>query len=169
MMVKMEHVLMLAIVLLILYHFIGRCGCANGVVNGFSVGAEATGLPTLRQRADLTKMMKNVEELWLQGSCGADRDKLNPFISEKFQGTWIDGSRYDKEQALSTDDNTNCELGEVDIKFFGENIAIAYGSESSYDENNNKVCLVWTDTWLKSNEEDGWQIIAAQDAIELCK
>ena len=38
MMVKMEHVLMLAIVLLILYHFIGRCGCANGVVNGFSVG-----------------------------------------------------------------------------------------------------------------------------------
>ncbi len=36
-MVKMEHVLMLAIVLLILYHFMGRCGCGS---NGFSVGGK---------------------------------------------------------------------------------------------------------------------------------
>ena len=34
---KIEHVLMLAIVLLILYHFMGRCNCFN---NGFRVGGE---------------------------------------------------------------------------------------------------------------------------------
>ena len=34
--IKVEHVLILAIVVFLLYHFIGRCGCNNG----FSVGGE---------------------------------------------------------------------------------------------------------------------------------
>lgn len=33
---KMEHVLMLIIVVFILYHFMGRCSCRNG----FRVGAQ---------------------------------------------------------------------------------------------------------------------------------
>ena len=37
---KMEHVLMFVIVAFVLYHFMGRCRCANRVVNGFNVGGQ---------------------------------------------------------------------------------------------------------------------------------
>ena len=37
---NMEHVLMFVIVAFVLYHFMGRCQCTNGVVNGFSVGIQ---------------------------------------------------------------------------------------------------------------------------------
>ena len=37
---KMEHVLMFVIVAFLLYHFMGRCSCANRVVNGFNVGGQ---------------------------------------------------------------------------------------------------------------------------------
>jgi hypothetical protein len=35
---SVEHILMFVIVAFLLYHLVGRCGCANGVVDGFSVG-----------------------------------------------------------------------------------------------------------------------------------
>ena len=37
--VKVEHILMFVIIAFLLYHLVGRCSCANGVVDGFSVGA----------------------------------------------------------------------------------------------------------------------------------
>jgi hypothetical protein len=54
----------------------------------------------------------------------------------------------------------------VKIRFFGDNLAIAYGSESrvkTKDGKDSVETLIWTDTWLK---RDGrWQIIAAEDLI----
>ena len=38
--VKVEHVLILAIVAFLLYHFVGRCNCFNG--NGFRVGGRSS-------------------------------------------------------------------------------------------------------------------------------
>ena len=53
------------------------------------------------------------------------------------------------------------------IRFFGDNLAIAYGTEShvktSKDGKDYVETLIWTDTWLKRN--DRWQIIAAEDLI----
>ena len=50
------------------------------------------------------------------------------------------------------------------MRFFGDSIAIAYGSESRIrkgaDGKEARRCQVWTDTWLKRNGQ--WRIVAAQ-------
>ena len=40
--VKVEHVLILVIAAFMLYHLVGKCGCTNGLVDGFSVGIETS-------------------------------------------------------------------------------------------------------------------------------
>ena len=37
---KMEHFLLFVVAAFLLYHLMGGCGCANGVVDGFSVGGQ---------------------------------------------------------------------------------------------------------------------------------
>jgi Domain of unknown function (DUF4440) len=58
-----------------------------------------------------------------------------------------------------------CRLGEVNVHFFGDNLAVLYGSESRIgkdaDGTERIKTLIWTDTWLKRNGQ--WQIVAAQD------
>jgi hypothetical protein len=55
--------------------------------------------------------------------------------------------------------------------FFGEDVAIIYGSEQAIGKDKTnpdaKQCQVWTDTWLKRNGK--WQIAAAQDNKVDCK
>jgi hypothetical protein len=49
--------------------------------------------------------------------------------------------------------------------FFGDKIAVVYGSENAIrktpDGQEHTRTLIWTDTWLKRN--GSWQIVAAQD------
>jgi len=94
-------------------------------------------------------------------------------FSDEFQGTRPDGTRYGKEQAMSTNiknPDRQCQLGDVKIQFFGETVAIAYGNENSIRKDSDGKefirCLSWTDTWLKRDGK--WQIIAAQDAVVKC-
>jgi hypothetical protein len=58
-----------------------------------------------------------------------------------------------------------CEIYEVTVHFFGDAIAILYGSESAVHVEvggrRHKVKLTWTDTCLKRHGI--WQIVAAQD------
>ncbi len=58
-----------------------------------------------------------------------------------------------------------CEIYEVTVHFFGDTIAVLYGSESAVHVEGggrrHKVKLTWTDTWLKRHGI--WQIVAAQD------
>jgi Domain of unknown function (DUF4440) len=112
------------------------------------------------------------EAKWANSSCSPQPD-LKEFIADDFQGTTTKGNRYTKPETITTDINAlagNCELGDVKVRFFGDSIAIAYGSESripkSKDGKDTKRCQVWTDTWLKRNGQ--WQIIAAQDTIISC-
>jgi hypothetical protein len=55
--------------------------------------------------------------------------------------------------------------------FFGETVAIIYGSEHAIGKDKTrpdaKVCQVWTDTWLKRDGK--WQIVASQDNRVDCK
>jgi hypothetical protein len=39
--ISVEHVLMFVIAAFLLYHFMSGCSCANGVADGFSVGAQS--------------------------------------------------------------------------------------------------------------------------------
>jgi hypothetical protein len=58
-----------------------------------------------------------------------------------------------------------CTLYEVTVHFFGDAMAILYGSESAVhveaDGRKHTVKLTWTDTWLKRRRV--WQVVAAQD------
>ena len=57
------------------------------------------------------------------------------------------------------------------MRFFGEDVAIIYGSEHAIGKDKThpdaKVCQVWTDTWLKRDGK--WQIVASQDNKVDCK
>jgi hypothetical protein len=46
----------------------------------------------------------------------------------------------------------------VKIRFFGDNLAIAYGSESRVKKSEDR-----TETWLERNGR--WQIMAAEDLV----
>ena len=112
------------------------------------------------------------EKMWSQSNC-TPQPGLKEVFADEFVGTAPDGSRFDKAQAMETDvknPDRECNLGEVKIQFFGDNVAIAYGSESSIrkgkDGKEFKRCLVWTDTWLKRDGK--WQILTANDVVVNC-
>ena len=119
------------------------------------------------------KFMTAIEEKWAKSSCSS-QPELESVIADEFQGTATDGRRYEKADAIATDPKSfaqNCRLGDVRVRFFGDSIAIAYGSESrvrSAAQNGSeaKRCQVWTDTWLRRNGR--WQIVAAQDTVIPC-
>ena len=118
------------------------------------------------------KFIIAIEAKWASSSCSPQPD-LKAGIADDFQGTATDGHRYDKVEAIAADPKTiarDCQLGDVKVRFFGDFIAIAYGSESrvrkAADGKEAKRCQVWTDTWLKRNEQ--WQIVAAQDTVIPC-
>ena len=63
-----------------------------------------------------------------------------------------------------------CRLDDAKVRFFGDNVAVIYGSERAARTEKNKEimrCLVWTDTWLNRNGK--WEIVAAQDTAVTCK
>lgn len=114
----------------------------------------------------------SMDKMWSEANC-SPQPRLKEVFADEFQGTSTNGTRYGKEEALSTDINNpdrQCQLGDVKIQFLGDDVAIAYGNESSIrkgaDGKEYKRCLVWTDTWLK--REGKWQIIAAQDNVVEC-
>ncbi|MCB0473617.1 MAG: nuclear transport factor 2 family protein [Flavobacteriaceae bacterium] len=118
------------------------------------------------------KKLIAMEKMWLDASCNP-QPSLKEVFANDFQGTSTSGIRYNKEEAIASDTNTpdrQCTLGDVKIHFYGDTVALAYGSESSLrkgaDGKEYKRCLVWTDTWLKRDGK--WQIIAAQDNVVEC-
>jgi hypothetical protein len=108
------------------------------------------------------------ERLWAESACTHNSIEKT-ILAEDFQGTAPDGSRYSKKQATTElaggRSEEACEMYEVTVHFFGNAMAILYGSESAVhietDGRRRKVKLTWTDTWLKRGGI--WQIVAAQD------
>jgi len=136
-------------------------------------------LPTVAQESrwgssdeKTVKFIIAVEAKWASSACSLQPD-LKTVIADDFQGTSPTGRRYGKDEAITTDTKSlasDCQLGEVKIRFFGDSIAIADGAESRIDKakdgKDTKRCQVWTDTWLK--RAGNWQIVAAQDTIVPC-
>jgi hypothetical protein len=110
--------------------------------------------------------MISQERRWAEGACDGN-DVVKTLLADDFQGTSPSGKRYSKPVTIGEKPSArDCKLGEVKIRFFGDNLAIAYGSESRVKTKDGKdsiETLIWTDTWLK---RDGrWQIIAAEDLV----
>ncbi|MGH2509644.1 MAG: nuclear transport factor 2 family protein [Ktedonobacteraceae bacterium] len=119
------------------------------------------------------KTITALEDMWAHTACSSVPDVLKAAFDEDFQGTAPSGARYGKPTGDwgGKGDNTGCQLQKIEIRLFGNSVAMAYGNESSISKQKDgtelKHCLVWTDTWLKRNGK--WQIIAAQDTKVTCK
>ena len=116
---------------------------------------------------ETVKFIIAAEAKWANSACNPQPD-LKDVIADDFQGTSPSGRCYGKKDAITADTKSlsrDCQLGEVEVRFFGDSIAIAYGAESAVskakDGKETNRCLIWTDTWLKRAGK--WQIVAAQD------
>jgi hypothetical protein len=106
---------------------------------------------------------------WADQACGG-KWVVSELFAEDFKGTSPKGTRYEKPKGEPPYDpktqwSKNCSLDEADVRFFGPDVAVMYGSESKTvtlaDGKPERRCLAWTDTWLRRNGK--WQIIAVQD------
>ena len=118
------------------------------------------------------KAITALEELWAHTACSSVPTALKAAFAEDFQGTFPNGQRYGRPKNWGGQgDNTDCQLQQIQIRLFGDSVAVAYGDEGSVsrkkDGTKAKHCLAWTDTWLKRNGK--WQIVAAQDNAVACK
>jgi Domain of unknown function (DUF4440) len=121
------------------------------------------------------KFIVDAERQWTESECTHNKI-AGKILADDFQGTSPEGNRYTKSEIVAyTADLSktarDCRLIDAKVRFFGDNLAMVYGSESSVqkakDGTEKPQCLIWTDTWLKRN--GNWQIIAAQDTPFNCK
>jgi len=114
------------------------------------------------------KYMIDMERKWAEAAC--DNNLVaETILADDFQGTSPEGKRYDKAQEIAdarhpTRKYRDCKLGEVKVRFFGDTVALVYGSESRVRTDQGRAkpeTLIWTDTWLKRGGK--WQIVAAED------
>ena len=124
--------------------------------------------PTARSLIDM-------ERQWAEVEC-THNGIVQTVLADDFEGTSPEGKRYSKSEAAegektSKTEARECRLIDAKVHFFGDHIALVYGSESSIrkarDGKEYTRTLVWTDTWLKRSGR--WQIVAAQDMRTDCK
>ena len=143
---------------------IGALGVCLLALSGGVTGGEVP-----ERGKETAQWMIAQEKAWAEQSCGKPW-VLSELLATDFHGTSPKGTRYDRTTEVPTYDpatfHSGCLLLDADVRFFGDNVAVVYGSESSVvvlpDSKRERRCLVWTDTWLK--RKGRWQIIAVQDA-----
>ena len=116
----------------------------------------------------------DMERKWAEGVC-VDNGVVAGLLADDFQGTSTAGARFTKADELRDEKAPriahDCGLDETKVRFFGDDLAIVYGSEHAVGKDRlqpgAKVCQIWTDTWLKRSGR--WQIIASQDIRVPCK
>ena len=115
------------------------------------------------------KLLIEMERQWAEGACTHNGIEKT-ILAADFHGTAPNGSLYSKQEAVAYAERGKpteeaCKMYEVKVHFFGDSMAVMYGSESAVhieaDGRRHAVKLTWTDTWLKRNGT--WQVVAAQD------
>jgi hypothetical protein len=149
------------------------CAMAIGVgCLTVSVGAQQSHWASVDDKT--AKYIIESERKWAEGVC-ANNGVVAGLLAEDFQGTSTTGARYTKADELRDEKGSHtardCGLDETKVRFFGDSLAIVYGSEHAVGKDKSqpkaKVCQVWTDTWLKRGGK--WQIVAAQDNRVACR
>ncbi len=116
----------------------------------------------------------SMERKWAEGVC-VNNGVVARLLADDFEGTSTKGARFTKADELRDEKGPHiahdCGLDETKVRFFGNNLAIVYGSEHAIGKDPSqpcaKVCQVWTDTWLK--RAGRWQIVASQDNRVPCR
>jgi Domain of unknown function (DUF4440) len=120
------------------------------------------------------KYIIEMKRKWADGVC-VDNGVVAGLLADDFQGTSTKGARFTKADELKDEKGArtahDCGLDEAKVRFFGDSLAVVYGSEHAVGKGksqpNIKVCQVWTDAWLKRGGT--WQIIASHDNRVKCK
>ena len=117
----------------------------------------------------VAKQLIEAERKWAILECEPSKI-VEESLADDFVGTAPDGPIYTKAEALGEPAPAPgtvraCKLLGAKVRFYGSDIAIIYGSETSIrngkDGKDHSRTLIWTDTWLKRIGK--WQIIAVQD------
>ena len=121
------------------------------------------------------KFIVNAERQWAEEAC-THNGMTEKILADDFEGTSPDGKRYTKSEAIAyaadlSKTARDCRLIDANVRFFRNDLAIVYGSESAVrkakDGSEKTQCLSWVDTWLKRDSK--WQVIAATDTPFDCK
>ena len=130
------------------------------------------------------KFIVDAERQWAESACNHNKKIAETILADDFlaigtpvlQGTSSEGTHYTKsvvvaETADLSKTARDCRLIDAKVRFFGDDLAIAYGRERSVrkatDGTEKSQCVIWTDIWLK--RKGSWQIITAQDTEFDCK
>src|SRR6266446_2064690 len=87
----------------------------------------------------------DMERRWAEESC-THSGIMETMLADDFQGTSPSGKRYTKTEAVAPEkkpkaESRECRLNDAKVRFFSENMAIIYGSESSIKKNSDgKEC-----------------------------
>jgi hypothetical protein len=115
------------------------------------------------------KSLIEMERKWAEAGCNHNGIEKT-ILADDFHGIAPDGSHYEKKDMVTESENTKtsereCVMYKVTVHYFGDNMAVLYGSESALtkakDGHEYRRKLTWVDTWLKRNEK--WQIVAVED------
>jgi uncharacterized protein (TIGR02246 family) len=140
------------------------------------VGAFAQAENNKNDREAVTRALIEMERRWSESATPAEEiGVVQEIFADDFLGTDTDGKLYtksekiekEKARSVSGREVLSARLDDVKVRFFGDDLAVLYGRESSIrkskDGKQYTRRVVWTDTWLK---RDGhWQIIAVQDMV----
>jgi hypothetical protein len=81
---------------------------------------------------ETAKYMIAMEQKWAEGVC-ANNGVIADLLADDFQGTSTRGERYNKADELRDEKAPHwahgCALDSAKVRFFGESVAIIYGSE----------------------------------------
>ena len=147
----------------------------------FAIAATLLLVPAYAQQSHWASMddktanyIIEMERKWAEGVC-VDNGVVAGLLADDFQGTSTKGVRFTKADELRDEKGArtahDCGLDEAKVRFFGDSVALVYGSEHAVGKDksqpNAKVCQVWTDTWLKRGGT--WQIIASHDNRVECR
>src|SRR5579863_7137592 len=78
------------------------------------------------------KYIIDMERKWAEGVC-VDNGVVAGLLAEDFQGTAPNGARFNKADELRDEKGQraahDCGIDEVRVRFFGDAVALVYGSE----------------------------------------
>jgi Domain of unknown function (DUF4440) len=115
------------------------------------------------------KSLIDLERKWAESDCTHSLIEQT-MLADDFHGVSHLGQPYSKKDAVEDAKSaktsaTHCVLRAVRVHFFGDSMAILYGSETIVRKDaagkEQALTLIWTDTWLKRNGM--WQVVAAED------
>jgi hypothetical protein len=124
-------------------------------------------LPSSGQK-EAEDYIRKSESEWAESVANGDAAVIERILADDFVGVDPKGKLYDKPTMISETKEgpkhfVSNHLEDVKIRFFGDNTAVAQGSESWVRRNGEHGRFVWTDTWILRNGR--WQIVAAEDLI----